>query len=47
MTKQRAVPFLDMKSHYLELQSELDQAYQRVMESGWYILGEEVAAFER
>ena len=47
MTKQHKIPFLDMKPHYLELQSELDQAYQRVMESGWYILGEEVAAFER
>jgi dTDP-4-amino-4,6-dideoxygalactose transaminase len=40
------IPFLDMKSPYLELQSELDEAYRRVMESGWYILGEEVEAFE-
>src|SRR5512140_3874876 len=42
-----SVPFLDMKTPYRELQSELDAAYQRVMESGWYILGEEVEAFER
>ena len=41
------VPFLDMKSPYQELRSELDDAYRRVMESGWYILGEEVEAFER
>ncbi len=41
------VPFLDIKSPYQELHSELDAAYQRVMESGWYILGEEVEAFER
>lgn len=41
------VPFLDMKTPYLELKEELDQAYQRVMESGWYILGEEVSAFEQ
>ena len=47
MTNQRNVPFLDMKPHYLELQAELDQAYQRVMDSGWYILGGEVEAFER
>lgn len=40
------VPFLDMKSPYIELRSELDDAYRRVMESGWYILGEEVEAFE-
>ncbi|MBC7343529.1 MAG: DegT/DnrJ/EryC1/StrS family aminotransferase [Clostridia bacterium] len=41
------VPFLDLKSAYLELKDELDSAYQRVMESGWYILGSEVDAFER
>src|SRR5512139_667829 len=35
-----------MKSPYLELRAELDEAYRRVMESGWYILGEEVEAFE-
>ncbi|MEJ5224540.1 MAG: DegT/DnrJ/EryC1/StrS family aminotransferase, partial [Anaerolineales bacterium] len=40
------IPFLDMKSPYLELRAELDAAYQRVMESGWYILGPEVEAFE-
>lgn len=42
----REIPFLDMKSPYLELQAELDSAWTRVMRSGWYILGEEVAAFE-
>ena len=41
------VPFLDMRSPYRELQAEMDAAYKRVMESGWYILGEEVEAFER
>lgn len=41
------VPFLDLKASYLELKEELDAAYHRVMESGWYILGEEVEAFER
>lgn len=40
------IPFLDLKSPYLELKEELDDAYQRVMESGWYILGKEVEAFE-
>jgi dTDP-4-amino-4,6-dideoxygalactose transaminase len=40
------VPFLDMKTPYLELKQELDAAYRRVMESGWYILGQEVEAFE-
>ncbi len=40
------VPFLNLKTPYLELQQELDAAYKRVMESGWYILGQEVEAFE-
>jgi dTDP-4-amino-4,6-dideoxygalactose transaminase len=47
MIPKREIPFLDMKPHYLELKDELDQAYQRVMESGWYILGGEVDSFEQ
>jgi dTDP-4-amino-4,6-dideoxygalactose transaminase len=42
-----SVPLLDLKGHYRELQTELDVAYRRVMESGSYILGEEVEAFEQ
>jgi dTDP-4-amino-4,6-dideoxygalactose transaminase len=30
----------------VELRQELDAAYRRVMERGWYILGDEVEAFE-
>lgn len=41
------VPFLDLRQSYLEIKDELDAAYQRVMNSGWYILGEEVSAFEQ
>lgn len=41
------VPFLDVGSTYRELRSELDAAYAKVMDSGWYILGEEVEAFEK
>ena len=40
------ISFLDLKAPYLELKDELDAAYHRVMSSGWYILGQEVAAFE-
>ena len=40
------VPFLDVAAAYDELRSELDSATQRVMASGQYILGPEVAAFE-
>jgi dTDP-4-amino-4,6-dideoxygalactose transaminase len=41
------VPFLDLKAGYLELQAELDAACRRVLESGWYVLGGEVEAFEQ
>lgn len=41
------IPFLDLKSPYLELKDELDAVYHRVMEGGWYILGSEVEAFEQ
>lgn len=40
------VPFLDLNAPYKELKQELDSAYQRVMESGWFIMGSEVEAFE-
>jgi dTDP-4-amino-4,6-dideoxygalactose transaminase len=40
------IPFLNLNSPYLELKEQLDCAYRRVMESGWYILGKEVEAFE-
>lgn len=41
-----SIPFLDLKVAYLELQPEIDEAVQRVMHSGYYILGPEVEAFE-
>jgi dTDP-4-amino-4,6-dideoxygalactose transaminase len=40
------IPFLDLKAAYLELKPELDEAYFRIMNSGWYVLGEEVNRFE-
>jgi dTDP-4-amino-4,6-dideoxygalactose transaminase len=40
------VPFQDFRAAYEELKAELDDAYHRFMESGWYVLGKEVAAFE-
>ena len=41
------VPFLDLAPAYRELKDELDLAIGRVLAKGWYILGDEVAAFER
>ena len=40
------IPFLDLRAAYLELKPEIDAAIARVLDSGWYILGEEVEAFE-
>ena len=40
------IPFLDLKSPYLELKTEIDDAISRVLHSGWYIGGPEVDAFE-
>ena len=42
----KKIPFLDLKAAYLEAKDAIDAAYQRVMDSGWYILGEELEAFE-
>lgn len=40
------VPFLDLQASYFEIREEIDTAIKRVLESGRYILGEEVDAFE-
>src|SRR5579864_9476072 len=40
------VPFLELRPGYDELRSEFDAAYHRVMDSGWYLLGQELVAFE-
>ena len=40
------IPFLDLKSPYLELKQALDDAIARVVSSGWFIGGPEVDEFE-
>lgn len=40
------VPFLDLGAAYRELKAEIDAAIEAVLDSGWYILGPEVEAFE-
>jgi dTDP-4-amino-4,6-dideoxygalactose transaminase len=40
------IPFLDIGATYKELKHEIDAAVQRVLDSGWYVLGSEVEAFE-
>lgn len=40
-------PFHDLKSSFLAQEDEILAAVRRVLDSGWYILGREVAAFEQ
>lgn len=40
------IPFLDVRASYRELREEIDSAIARVLDSGSYILGSEVEAFE-
>jgi dTDP-4-amino-4,6-dideoxygalactose transaminase len=42
-----SVPLLDLKRQNTPLRAELLQAFERVMDSGQYILGKEVEQFER
>lgn len=41
------IQLIDLRGQYRALQTDIDDAVQRVLASGWYILGEEVTAFER
>ena len=41
------IPFLDLKAINAQYRDELVEAATRVIDSGWYIQGEEVEAFER
>ncbi len=41
------VPFLELAPAYLELKAEIDDTVRRVLAQGRYVLGEELAAFER
>ena len=40
------VPFTDLKAPHCELKSDIEAAFKRVLNSGWYILGKEVETFE-
>ncbi len=42
-----SIPFLDLKAPHEELRTQMIEAFERVLNSGWYILGNEVAQFEQ
>ena len=46
MTEGQRIPLNDPKRQYEALKPRLDEAMERVLTSGWYILGPEVEAFE-
>ncbi|MFD1359104.1 DegT/DnrJ/EryC1/StrS family aminotransferase [Fictibacillus halophilus] len=41
------ISFLDLKAINKQYENEIKQAMAKVLNSGWYILGEEVSSFER
>ncbi|WP_028862370.1 DegT/DnrJ/EryC1/StrS family aminotransferase [Psychromonas aquimarina] len=41
------IPFLDLKKINAQYQTELKEACARVIDSGWYVLGNEVVEFEK
>lgn len=41
------IPFLDLRSPHDELREELRAAFERVLDSGWYIQGNELKQFEK
>lgn len=41
------IPFLDLKSVNLNHAAELTSAFNRVLNSGWFVLGQEVKSFEQ
>jgi len=43
----KPVPFLDLKAQYQSIKSEILPAVSKVLESGAYVLGDEVTAFEK
>jgi dTDP-4-amino-4,6-dideoxygalactose transaminase len=40
------VPIVDLTAQYREIRGEIDAAIARVVERGWFVLGQEVRAFE-
>jgi dTDP-4-amino-4,6-dideoxygalactose transaminase len=45
-TERQQIPMLDLGREYREIKDEIDEAVHRVLDSGHFILGEEVEAFE-
>lgn len=42
-----SIPFLDLKIQHQDLRAELTQAFNEVLDSGWFIQGDQLALFEQ
>lgn len=40
------IPFVNLSGQYFSLKEDIDNAISRVLHSGWFILGQELASFE-
>lgn len=40
------IPFVDLSRQYFTIKEEVDNAISRVLDRGWFILGEELSSFE-
>jgi dTDP-4-amino-4,6-dideoxygalactose transaminase len=47
ITEMNKIPFLDLKTPHIELRPQLEVALERVLDSGWYIQGNELKQFEK
>jgi dTDP-4-amino-4,6-dideoxygalactose transaminase len=47
LSKLASLPAAHPQASYLAHQAEIDRAIQQVLQSGWYVLGQEVTAFEQ
>ena len=45
--KHKQIPFLNLAAPHIELRTELEAAFDRTLNSGWYIQGNEVKQFEK
>lgn len=46
MSEPVTIPLADLRREHAAIRAEIDQAIERVLRRGWFILGEEVEAFE-
>jgi dTDP-3-amino-3,4,6-trideoxy-alpha-D-glucose transaminase len=42
----QAVPFMDLAREHDRIRGDIDDAVRAVLDSGWFVLGDELAAFE-